>query len=209
MSTILLVDGQNFKELAREVLVKEGVLGEKERPNWCLFDFAGLFAQVLQGLQVDFKYFYLSEIIEYPETRERSRLLIREQRDLLNHLRKQGFQPIIAGKVRGRPEDRCGKTLLVFREKGVDVRIAVDMITMTLFDKMTRNLILASSDSDLQPAIREIRKRGETYPAHLIYLGFESKPNKGLSYTTHRTITIRNSEVVAFYKKQLKILNKQ
>gem|GEM_PF-6371518 len=28
------------------------------------------------------------------------------------------------------------------------------------------------------------------------YLGFEFNPNKGLSYTTNRTILIRNSEVL-------------
>jgi len=31
-----------------------------------------------------------------------------------------------------------------------------------------------------------------------IYLGFEIDPNRGLSYTTDRTILIRNSEVLRF-----------
>jgi hypothetical protein len=35
----------------------------------------------------------------------------------------------------------------------------------------------------------------------IIYLGFESQPNKGLTYTTNKTILLRNSEIVdAIYK---------
>jgi uncharacterized LabA/DUF88 family protein len=64
-------------------------------------------------------------------------------------------------------------------------------------DKTIKTAILCSSDSDLQPAVRETTKRG----IEIIYLGFEINPNKGLSYTTSRTILIRNSEVLDAYKK--------
>jgi len=52
--------------------------------------------------------------------------------------------------------------------------------------------ILCSSDSDLQPAIKELRDRG----VEIVYLGFETNPNRGLSYTTNRTILLRNPEVI-------------
>ena len=65
-------------------------------------------------------------------------------------------------------------------------------------DKRADEIILGSSDSDLQPAVSETRARG----AKCVYLGFESRPNKGLSYTTNRTILIRNSEVLEFEKTQ-------
>lgn len=61
-------------------------------------------------------------------------------------------------------------------------------------DKTADEIILASSDSDLQPAIREIRVRGIS----CVYLVFETQPNKGMTFTTNRTILIRNSEVVQF-----------
>ena len=57
-----------------------------------------------------------------------------------------------------------------------------------------KEIILASSDSDLQPAIKEVRDR----KVSCVYLGFEEQPNKGLSYTTNRTILMRNSELVEF-----------
>ena len=65
-------------------------------------------------------------------------------------------------------------------------------------DNKIKEIILASSDSDLQPAIREVRRR----KVSCVYLGFEAQPNKGLSFTTNRTILIRNSEVLEFEKCQ-------
>lgn len=59
-------------------------------------------------------------------------------------------------------------------------------------DKHIDTAILCSSDSDLQPAVAEARKRD----IEVIYLGFENNPNKGLTYTTNRTILFRNSEIV-------------
>jgi uncharacterized LabA/DUF88 family protein len=62
--------------------------------------------------------------------------------------------------------------------------------------------VLGSSDSDLVPAIREVRKRGATS----IYLGFESKPNLGVLYSSNRAILIRNKEVLDCETTQTKLL---
>ena len=72
------------------------------------------------------------------------------------------------------------------------------MITFAC-DKKLKTAIIASSDSDLQPAIKELEKR----EIERIYLGFENMPNKGLTFTTNRTILIRNSEVLEFLGKTL------
>ncbi len=114
-------------------------------------------------------------------------------------LEKQGFEIVIAGRIRGHLEN-CSKghETLVFKEKGVDVKIAVDMVTLACSEKI-RIAIIGSSDSDLQPAISELKFRN----VERIYLGFENIPNKGLAYTTNRTILIRNSEVIEFLPKTL------
>ena len=65
-------------------------------------------------------------------------------------------------------------------------------------DNKIKEIILASSDSDLQPAIQEVRRR----KVSCVYLGFEAQPNKGLSFTTNRTILMRNFEVLEFEKCQ-------
>ncbi|MBU1323155.1 NYN domain-containing protein, partial [Patescibacteria group bacterium] len=55
-----------------------------------------------------------------------------------------------------------------------------------------KTAILCSSDSDLQPAVQEVRRRG----VEVVYLGFEFQPNKGLMYTTNNTVLFRNSEII-------------
>lgn len=67
-----------------------------------------------------------------------------------------------------------------------------EVIKSKAADKIVQTAILCSSDSDLQPAIKELRKRN----TEVIYLGFEINPNKGLTYTTNRTILFRNSEIL-------------
>lgn len=194
METVLLVDGENFKGKIKTVFESAG----KDRPVWHEYDFKGLLDKVLKGISLNKKVFYFARLKEHEDSKVKSKQLIEEQRFLKNHLQKLGFEVVLTGRVRGQLEDgRWGKKILVFKEKGVDVKIAVDMVSWSC-DKKIKEIILASSDSDLQPAITEVKNR-ET---NCIYLGFEHQPNKGLSYTTSRTILIRNSEVFEFEKIQ-------
>ena len=133
------------------------------------------------------KIFYVSRLHIHPETKKRSLELIKFQRKLRNNLVKQGYEFVIAGNVRAQ---KVGNRI-VFREKGVDVKIGVDLVAFAC-DKKLEKAILCSSDSDLQPAVAELKQRD----VEIIYVGFETNPNKGLSYTTNRTILLRNPEVV-------------
>ena len=190
METILLIDGENFKGKIKAV-VKEA---KKDKPIWHEYNFLSLLDKVLKDIKIDQKIFYFGKIREHEDSREKSKQLIEEQRLLKTHLEKQGFQIILAGRVRGQMEEGVnGKRTLIFREKGVDVKIAVDMVCLAC-DKKAKEIILGSSDSDLQPAINEVRNR----KISCLYLGFENQPNKGLTFTTNKTILIRNSEVLEY-----------
>jgi len=193
METYLFIDGENFKYKIRSVF-KE--LGE-DKPVWHKYDFKGLLDKVLENMKIDKKVFYFAKIKEYKESKEKSKQLIEDQRLLKTHLENQGFNVILSGRVRGQmEEDSKGKKVLIFKEKGVDVKIAVDMVSFAC-DKKVKEIILCSSDSDLQPAIQEIKNRD----VKCIYLGFESQPNKGMTFTSDRTILIRNSEISNFINK--------
>lgn len=189
---ILFIDGRNFISKMASVLNLDN--NKDKEINFSLYDFAGLFNKVLSGIKIDRKIFYISRLTIHKDTKDKSEELIEKQRKLTNVLGQQGFEIIFAGKVRGNL-GKCpkGHEVLLFKEKGVDVRIAVDLITFAC-NKELDVAVIASSDSDLQPAIRELNNRD----IERIYLGFESSPNKGLSYTTNRTILIRNSEVIEF-----------
>ncbi|KPJ55069.1 hypothetical protein AMJ47_02175 [Parcubacteria bacterium DG_72] len=195
MKTILFIDGRNFISEINSILNPN----REKDINFFVYNFKGIIDKVLIDIDIDRKIFYLGKLIKYKETLEKSEELIEKQRKLKTHLEKQGFEVIFAGKVRGHIE-RCAKghESLTFKEKGVDVKIAVDMITLAN-NKELKTAIIASSDSDLQPAIKELKNN----KIERIYLGFENSPNKGLTFTTNRTILIRNSEVNEFIGKTL------
>lgn len=190
MKNILLIDGENFKGKIKSVFQSE----VNNSLVWHEYDFKGLFNKVLEGIDVNEVWFYFARIKKHSKSSGKSKQLIEEQRLLKTHLEGCGFKVIMAGSVRGNI-NKAG--VLVFKEKGVDVRIGVDMVVLAC-DKKADLIILGSSDSDLQPAIKEVSTRG----INCIYLGFEMQPNKGMTYTTTRTILIRNSEVIAFKNKE-------
>ena len=193
--TILFIDGENFTYKIEEVFKSKNI--KKESVDIASLDFIKIFELPLKNFRITRKIFYSSKLHFYPETKEKSIELINSQRKLKNNLIKQGFEFIMAGNVRGQKVTVDHKTKIIFREKGVDVRIAVDLVTLAC-DKHIKTAILCSSDSDLQPAVKEAKKRG----TEVVYLGFEVNPNKGLTYTTNRTILFRNSEIIAVCRKK-------
>lgn len=195
MKSILFIDGRNFIGKLKEILDPEN----KKDIDFSIYNFTGLFDKVLSGIKIDKKMFYISRLVRDERTKEKSEKLIEAQRNLKNNLEKQNIEVIFAGWVRANV-NKCpkGHEMLVFKEKGADVKIAVDMISWSC-DKKLDTAIIASSDSDLQPAIKELKDRG----TKRIYLGFENSPNKGLTFTTNQTILIRNSEILEFAGKTL------
>ncbi|KKP93647.1 MAG: hypothetical protein UR98_C0003G0017 [Parcubacteria group bacterium GW2011_GWA1_36_12] len=187
-SYVLFIDGENFLHKFGDVLKQEGI--PKNKTDLALINLNKLFKDPLKGFDIHRKIFYAARLHIHPETKKKSGELIRLQRKLRNSLVNQGYEFVIAGNVRAQKIDNK----IVFREKGVDVRIAVDLVSLACDKKLT-TAILCSSDSDLQPAIKELKERN----VEVIYLGFEASPNKGLTYTTDRTILLRNSEIVAAY----------
>ncbi|PIV09151.1 hypothetical protein COS31_01100 [Candidatus Roizmanbacteria bacterium CG02_land_8_20_14_3_00_36_15] len=185
---ILFIDGENFIHKIEDVLKKHP---KGNKVDITSLDFNKIFRNPLQEYKITRKIFYAAKLHFHPETKEKSERLLKTQRKLRNTLLHQKFEFLIAGNVRGQKVSVNGKTKIIFREKGVDVKIAVDLVAMAA-DKLLKTAILCSSDSDLQPAVQETRKR----KVEVIYLGFEIQPNKGLSYTTNRMLLFRNAEIL-------------
>lgn len=190
MKTILFIDGENFLKKMKVILNSSSL-------NFSKYDFRGLFDKVLKDIKVDEFIFYFARIKEHSETKKKSKELIEKQRLLKTNLENQGFKVIFAGRVRGYKERLNNNEVLIFKEKGVDVKIAVDLISLACKNKL-KIAIIGSSDSDLQPAIKELND----LKIEKIYLGFEKNSNKGLIYTTDRAILIRHSEVLEFVNKK-------
>ena len=189
--SILFIDGENFLHKVEDVLKEEGI--DKDKMDLASIDLDKLFKAPLKGFPIYRKIFYASRLHFHPETKKKSLELIKFQRKLRNSLIGQGYDFVIAGNVRAQ---RVGERI-VFREKGVDVKIGVDLVSFAC-DKKLDSAILCSSDSDLQPAVAELRTR----KIEIVYVGFETNPNKGLVYTTDRTILLRNLEIIAVCPKK-------
>lgn len=187
--TILLIDGENFLHKVKDVL-KENRIDPKQT-DISRININFLLEKSLEQYKITRKIFYAAKLHFNEETKKKSTELILQQRYLKTQLLKQGFEFLIGGNVRSQ---KVGNKI-IFREKGVDVKIAVDMVALAA-DKMAQTIILCSSDSDLQPAISEARKRN----VEVVYLGFEMQPNKGLSYTTNKMILFRNSKILEAIK---------
>ena len=186
MSTaILFIDGENFTHKIEQVLHKEKLYTSKI--DLYNINLNKLFNNKLKHIKISKKIFYNARLHKYKDTAKKSQKLIRLQRKLRNTLTSQGYEFTITGNVRAQKVE--GKIL--FREKGVDVKIAVDLVTLAC-DKKLDTAIICSSDSDLQPAISELKKRN----VHVVYLGFKEDPNKGLIHTSDETILLKNSEVL-------------
>ncbi len=192
--TILYIDGENLKHYLKTVLKNSGLPDAKL--NLENFNYSSLFSLVLKGISIAEQRYYIAKIRFHEDNAEQSKKLILKQRIQKSNLEKSGIKVIIGGNVRPQEVQVNGKKKTIFHEKGVDVKIAVDLVANAC-DKTISTAILCSSDSDLQPAVKEIKSR----KVEVIYLGFEQSPNKGLSFTTDRTILIRNSEVLDIFNK--------
>ncbi len=75
----------------------------------------------------------------------------------------------------------------VYHEKGVDVKIAVDLL-VGAYENMYDEAILVSSDTDLVPVIKKVRHLGKKVE----YIGFSHKPSLALQrYATLSRLVIR------------------
>ncbi|MGI6423545.1 MAG: NYN domain-containing protein [Candidatus Dojkabacteria bacterium] len=180
-NTIVLIDDENFIYKMEKVLRTENI-----KINIQDIKLRDLISRAIKS-NVDIN-FYAARLRFYSSTPRKSKQLIDTQRRLRNTLKKQEINFIYSGYVRARRER--GRT--VFKEKGVDVKIAVDMVSMAC-DKRYETIVLCSSDSDLQPAVTEAKSRD----VRVVYLGFSMEPNRGLIYTTDRTVLFDNDEILS------------
>ncbi len=188
MKTYLYIDGQNFLARIRTILRRRGI----QDADITTYDFWGLLNHVFKNEKVDLATIYFAKVHAEERTKEKSEELIEREKALKEHLERQGIKYVTGGVVRTRVRGEE----VTFEEKGVDVKIAVDMLTDAV-DNGVKTIILGSSDSDLQPAVAALKARGIT----VIYLGFQARKNRGLVATTERAVMIDNQTVERFYPK--------
>ncbi|MES2971514.1 MAG: NYN domain-containing protein [Patescibacteria group bacterium] len=117
--------------------------------------------------------------------------LVKNQQRVFEQLRRQNIEI-----VKGYLLERDGK----FFEKGVDVRLAVDIVSGA-FDKKYDVAFVISSDTDLIPAIM----KAKSYKRDMVHIGFEHQPSLALIRYSSRTQLIRRTEAEKYTAKLLKV----
>jgi uncharacterized LabA/DUF88 family protein len=114
----------------------------------------------------------------------------------VNSLKSQNINYIKAGylKVKTSKECRnCHTSQDILQEKGVDVRLAGDMLEAA-YEAKVDTIILMSSDTDLCPILHKIKNQG----IKIIYICLADSINRAVSAVADQTVTIPIPKVQQF-----------
>jgi len=169
------IDGNNFYKYLKdkEINFLRGIK----------FDFSK-FVEFLAGERRCISKRYYIGIARNLDGTERSKRIVRGQQRFLSKIEDEGF--IIK---RGRVMYDEGR----IREKGTDVKIAVDLIVGAV-DNLYDTAILVSSDTDLIPAVRYIKYRKKKFE----YIGFSHAPSLGMQKYANLSVLLREKDIENF-----------
>ena len=181
----IYIDGSNFYYKLRE----------SEIFNITYFDYQGLAKWLAGDRKIISKRYYVG-VVRAGEKDKKGQSLRRNQVRLFNHLSSKIQNFIIK---RG----YLMKNDSVYHEKGVDVKIAVDLL-VGAYENMYDTAILISSDTDLIPAIQKIKHLGK----EVEYIGFSHKPSYGLIKNATETRLLTKNDIKEFenIEKEKKII---
>lgn len=174
------IDGNNFYKYLKDK--------EINFPKGVKFDFNKFVSFLVRDREYVSKRYYVG-ITRNLDNTEKSRQIVRGQQKFLSKIEDDGF--VIK---RGRVMYDEGR----IREKGTDVKIAVDMIIGAIENKYDV-AILVSSDTDLIPAIKYIKYKGKK----MEYVGFSHAPSLGMQKYADFSILLLPEDIENFKEKIL------
>jgi uncharacterized LabA/DUF88 family protein len=171
----IYIDGSNFYNYLKDK--------EISFPRGKKFDFLK-FIELLAGDREITSMRYYTGVFRNTDNTEKSKKLVRNQQRFLSYLENIGFCI-----KRGRILQDNGKP----REKGTDVKIAVDLVVGAI-DDFYDSAILVSSDTDLIPAIDYVKYRNK----NVEYVGFSHAPSFALIKHSHFRRLLLPSDIKLF-----------
>lgn len=201
---IVFVDGENFRQGLVNVLLKQKLINDKN--VFFELDVRGLIEDIIG--EKDIKINYYASVVKtsaaYEPSKEISQQInnIREKsRRWVALLKNQCINYIKAGNLKvkeGKKCPFCHKTSDILQEKGVDVRLALDMFE-TACNSRNQDIVVVSSDTDLCPTYHKIKRINKN--TNIIYICFSEKVNRAVSAATTETITITPQKVKQYFLK--------
>lgn len=169
------IDGSNTYRRLKD-------LGIPQKSRW--FDYSA-FVRHLVGDRILLSKRHYVGIVRNVDGSEKAENMVRSQQKFLNGLQTEGFE-IKGGKIM-----YDGGNI---REKGVDVKLALDLV-IGAADDLYDTAIVISSDTDLIPAIKYVRKAKKK---NVEYIGFGATPSFGMIKESSVSRIFSNIDLVQF-----------
>jgi len=169
---IVLIDGSNFYFKLKDL----------ELHNLLEFNFSGFIRMLTSGDKVVRAIYYVGAV--KTDGTEKTLRLFNSQRKLLSRLKNHKIEYSLGYLL---------KSGGIFREKGVDVNIAVDIL-VTVYENLADRIILVSSDTDLLPAIKKAKEKGKSVE----YIGFSHKPSVAMVANCSISKLLSKEDIVPF-----------
>ena len=199
MKTIVYIDGQNFLYKVAEILKDHNVISGKQELN--AINIRAVFERLFPKIDLEIRFFGVAKIRHRPdfgpEILEKSKIFSDNLRKIRNNLVKQNIDYVEVGNLKIRDSDickTCGSKDYRYQEKGVDVGLAVSLVEDALMD-VVDNIILASSDTDMVPAVLCAEKAGKK----VTYVGFDGKMTRALINKSNSSKAIKDKDVIEAY----------
>jgi uncharacterized LabA/DUF88 family protein len=194
----VLIDGENLRHQIAHVLEQHKKIRDKNAHFG--FDLVGFLQDALRVKSIEATYY--TTRIKQPMQKVPVKLqkhitaISSANRRWVADLTNQDIVVVKAGYLRVRessPCIHCGKKTLVLQEKGVDVRIATDLLRS---GQGNAGVILVSSDSDLAPALDAVRQMG----LQVTYFCYAGWLNRSVASQAHKTITFDDDMVLKHFR---------
>lgn len=132
------------------------------------------------------KKYYVGIVKDFDHS-EKSQKMVSGQQKFLSKLENEGFQ-IERGSI---VYDHT------IREKGVDVKMAIDIVIDGIEDKYDTAIVI-SSDTDLLPAIKYVQSKGK----NVEYVGFSNRISLGMAKDCDVQRVFSKTELVEFISRK-------
>jgi uncharacterized protein (TIGR00288 family) len=173
---LILIDGSNFYFKLKDLQLH----------NLLNFNFGRFTAFLAQSDKAVSACYYVGRIRQ--DGTDYADKLLANQQKLIETLKRHGYQYKLGYLLKNDNE---------YHEKGVDVHIAVDML-VAAYENSCDKIILVSSDTDLEPAIKKSREKGKIVE----YLGFSHKPSVAMVRFCSQSRLLTKNELLSFIKHQ-------
>jgi len=176
----IYIDGNNFYKYLKDKKIA--------LPKGVKFDYTEFIKFLTRGRKLVSKRYYVG-IARNFDGSEKSARIVKGQQKFLSKIENEGF--VIK---RGRVIYDKGE----IREKGTDVKIAIDLIVGAIENKYD-TAILVSSDTDLIPAVKYLKYKNKRFE----YVGFSHSPSLGMQKFADFAILLLPEDIEKFKEKRL------